>query len=267
MQELKSVLKQKWQTVMVFVLLFAGLAFVVSVFLPQKYRSEQRLLLVQSYGQEVDPYAVTRSTEYLTGLLTEVMYSDKFINQVINSGFGVSEEVFPEVPKERKKFWKKTLRTSEKGDTGIIDISIYHENQYTTGQIAQAVGHVVTTQHGEYHSRGNSVQVQTIDPATTSESPVDPNIPLNTAAGAVLGTIAGLAFVYLFPRQEVNLLGALDEHKLVPAFEPDWSQPVAVPSRTDFVYEESEIKSPLGARKQSEETVYTPAPPTNLPIA
>lgn len=260
MYELTTIMKRKWQTIVLFVLLFAGLAFVVSVFQPQKYRSEERLLIVQSYGAEVDPYAVTRSTEFLTGLFTEVMYSEKFIDQVINAGFGITEDVFPSVAKDRKKFWQKTLRTSEKADKGIIDVTIYHENQYIAGQLALAINHVLTNQHGEYHRRGNAVQVQTIDPPTTSETPVDPNIPVNTAAGLVLGFIAGLAFVYLFPQHEVDLIGSYEEHKLVPSFEPDWSRPVAIPSeREDALYEVSEIKTPIGASNA--------VPPNNLPIA
>ena len=252
-----NLVKRKWQAVILFMLLLAALAFVISVFQPQRYKAEQRLLLVQSYGEEVDPYAATRSTEFLTGLLSEVMYSEKFLSQVIASGYGVSDNLFPELPKKRKKFWKKTLRTRVIGDTGIMEVLVYNTDRYTTEQIALAVGHVLSTEHGQYHSRGNAVTIQTIDEATTSLRPAQPNIPLNTLAGAVLGVIAGLAFVYLFPKREIVFFPSGTE-RLVPATEPDWSNPVAEPKSISDRYEPAELKTPIGINSRA---------PANLPIA
>lgn len=241
LQEITQFIKRKWQTVVAFTLVFAALALVVSVALPQKYKAEQRLLLVQSYAEDVDPYAATRSTEYLTNLLTEVMYSEKFLTDVTQSGFGVSEDLFPELPKKRKNFWEKTLRTRVVGDTGIIEVNIYHTDQYTADQLALAVGHVLRDSHGNYHSRGNAVVIQTIDQPTVSPRPVQPNIPLASGAGAVLGFIAGLSFIYLFPRKEVFFLKNDEQYRLSPARDHDWSKPIAEPRK---FYEESTIKYP-----------------------
>ncbi len=256
-QELTSIIKRKWQTVLVFALVLGGLAFIVSVFLPQKFRADERLLLVQSHSADVDPYAATRSTEYLTGLFTEIMYSEKFVQQVVQSGFGVTQATFPSEAKEKREFWKKTLRVREKGDTGIIEISVYHQDKYLAEQLALAIGSVITNQHGEYHSRGNAVQIQTIDPVTVTEKPVEPSVPLNTLAGLGLGMIAGLAFIYLFPKKEVNFFAAYEPYNLVPAEEPNWNNPIAVPE-IQPAYESSELQTPIGSKN---------IPPSNLPIA
>lgn len=277
LNEMTQFIKSKWQTVAVFVLVFTTLAFVFSVVQPQKYRSEQRFLAVSRYAEDVDPYAATRSTEHLTNLLSEVMYSQRFMDEVLSAGFALDENVFPESPKKRKKAWQKTLSTRVLGDTGILDVAIFHKDQFVTEQLAMAVGHVLRTKHSEYHSRGNALTIQTIDQPLTSLRPVQPNIPLNTAAGFALGLVASLAFIYLFPRKEFSFAENRG-HRLVGATEPDWSKPIAVPNQVFehepipiSVYESSEVKYPLrGSGTKSADSNYEMPynePPVNLPIA
>lgn len=274
--DLKQFIKAKWQTLTVFVLVLTTLAFAFSLVQPQKYRSEQRFLVVSRYAEDVDPYAATRSTEYLSNLLSEVMYSQRFMNSVLTSGFAVDQSIFPELPKKRAKAWKKTLGTRVLGDTGIIDVSVYHKGRFTAEQLALAVGQVLRSQHSDYHSRGESVAIQTIDQPITSIRPVQPNILLNTAVGFALGLISGLAFVYLFPKREVDFIGR-EKHVLNGVREPDWSAPVAEPSivyenvqpmTVMEGYEASEFKYPGSASPdKTTEIGYQPQPPDNLPIA
>lgn len=256
-------MKRKWQTVAVFMLAMAALAFLFSVVQPQKYSAQQRFLVVQKYAEDVDPYAASRATEYLTNLLSQVMYSQSFMNQVLTSGYGIDKSAFPSEPKKLKKAWQKTLRTRVVGDTGMLEVSVYFADHYQSEQLALAIGQVLRAKHGQYHGRGSAVTIQTIDQPITSLRPVQPNIALNTAVGAVLGLVASLAFVYLFPQREIHLRPRglrLMERR------PDWSKPMAKPSqplmRDNVVgmYEASEMKPPRGAS-------HTPEPPANLPIA
>lgn len=271
LQEMTQFIKRKWQTVVVFILVFATLAFVFSVVQPQKYSSEQRFLAVSRYAEDVDPYAATRSTEHLTNLLSEVMYSQRFMDDVLNAGFALDESVFPESTKKKIKSWQKTLSTRVVGDTGILEVKVYHKNRFVAEQLAMAVGHVLRNTHNEYHSRGGSVVIQTIDQPLTSVRPVQPNIPLNTAAGLALGLVASLAFIYLMPGKEFNFYEKKNI-RMVDATEPDWSKPIAVPqSRVAepvpaLTYEQSEVKYPMnGLGKDKAASDF--GPPANLPIA
>lgn len=292
LKELLSFLKKKWQTVALFTLAFATFAFIFSVAQPQKFRSEQRFLVVSKYAEDVDPYAATRSTEYLTNLLSEVVYSQNFLNSVIDSGYALGEDIFPELPKERKKAWKKSIKTRVIGDTGILDITVYHKKRFVTEQLALAVGEVLRTEHGNYHSRGSAVTIQIIDEPITSLRPVQPNILLNTSVGLILGLISGLAFIYLFPKKEFHFI--IRKQKLTEAGSPDWSNPIAIPGnvvveldeaieekhldnlseetqseKPEFMYEASDLKSP--SRKGLQDLGPLPymniEPPENLPVA
>lgn len=262
LHEMMTFLKRKWQTVAVFMLAMASLAFVFSIVQPQKYSAQQRFLVVQTYAEDVDPYAASRATEYLTNLLSQVMYSQSFMNQVLSSGYGVDKSSFPSEPKKLKKEWQKTLRTRVLGDTGILEVSVYFDDRYKAEQLALAIGQVLRSKHGQYHGRSEAVTIQTIDQPITSLRPVQPNIALNTAVGAALGLVASLAFVYLFPQREIRLRKS---HRLMKR-KPDWSKPIATPAAPGLkdsfpaLYEASDVQMPRGARKN-------PEPPANLPIA
>lgn len=205
--ELIQFIRRKWQTILAFVVGLTVLAVIGSAVQPQKFRAEQRFLVVQTHAEDVDPYAATRSTEYLANLFSEVMYSQSFMNQVFVSGYAVDRAEFPSESKKLKKAWQKTVQTRVLGDTGILEVFVYHEDRYQAEQISLAVGQVLRTKHTQYHGRGRAVQIQTIDAPIVSLRPVQPDVLLNAAVAAVLGLIAGLAFVYAFPKRELRLIG------------------------------------------------------------
>ena len=261
MQELLNFLKRKWQTIVVFMLAAAVLAFLFSIVQPQNYRADQRFLVVEKYAENVDPYAATQSTQYLTDLLSQVMYSQSFMNQVLSAGYGIDKSSFPSEPQELQKAWQKALSTRVVGDTGILEVSVYFNDRYKTEQLALAVGQVLRTDNGQYHGHGNDVTIQTIDQPITSLYPVEPNLALNTGIGALVGLVIALGFVYLFPKREIHFRRLRASYRLLDRGSQDWSKPLATPKSFSRLSELSdvEIKLPLGAGKRVE-------PPANLPI-
>ncbi|MBI4121754.1 MAG: hypothetical protein HY461_00325 [Parcubacteria group bacterium] len=260
LHEIVKFLKHKWRVVTLFVIATAVLAFVASIVQPQKYRAEQRFLVVQTYAEDVDPYAASRSTEYLTNLLSEVMYSQSFMNQVFASGYSVDRNSFPATGKKLKKAWQKTLRTRVLGDTGILDVSVYHEDPYKAEQLALAIGQVLRTKNSQYHGRGRAVQIQTIDQPILSLRPVQPDILLNTVVGLILGLVAGLAFVYLFPNRELRFGRERYDLVIPPMRSSGLGEPIAHPRP----------RAPQPAMRQNTEIGYAikrTEPPHNLPMA
>lgn len=219
MFEFVQFVRRKWQTVLAFVLAFTVLAFFGSLVQPQKYRAEMRFLVVQTYAEDVDPYAASRSTEYLTSLFSEVMYSQSFMNQAFVSGYTVDRAEFPTEAKKLKKAWQKTVQNRVLGDTGILEVSVYHTDRYQAEQIALAIGQVLRTKHSQYHGRGTSVNIQTIDQPIVSLRPVQPDVLVNSLAGLAFGLIAGLAFVYAFPKRELHIIPS--ERLVAPKVAPD----------------------------------------------
>jgi len=202
-----ALIKEKWQTILSITLLVALLVFVLSIVQPAKYRSSTRLLVVQNYSLDVDPFAASRSTDHLSNILSEIIYSTAFFDQVMKSGFDIKDD-FSVKAEKRKKQWQKMIRSKVISDTGIIAIDVYHHDRYQTGQISYAVAHVLMTKNSDYHGGGEGVVVKTIDAPITTIRPAQPKTLLNTVVGLVLGLIAGGAMAYFLPHYELKPISA-----------------------------------------------------------
>jgi hypothetical protein len=90
-------------------------------------------------------------------------------------------------------------------DTGIINLTVYHEDRAQADQIMRAVISTMLAKHQEYHGAGDQVGIRTIDQPVTSNAPVKPNIFLNLLAGLVMGIIFSFVYVYLYPEEKYNI--------------------------------------------------------------
>lgn len=164
-----------------------------------KYSSKSQLLVVQEYNQNIDAYTASKSNEYLSSVLANVVSSNSFFTKVLESGFEINAGYFGDTPKDQMKQWQKTVNTKSINDSGIIAVTAYHPNRDQAEKIDRAINHVLMTQHTAYHGSGEAVKVRLIDQPITSSFPVKPNIPLTIGLAIVLGFIAGLVYVYLTP--------------------------------------------------------------------
>ncbi len=179
-----------------FLLLGSAVTFLQSL----KYEAQSRLLIVQNLNG-ADPYTVSRSNQYLSSLLSQVSYSNSFLDLVINSqGFDIDKSYFSGSYKEQMKTWKKTISAKSIGETGIFQISIYHPNPYQAKQIALAVNNVLINQSFNYQGAGDSIKIKVIDQPLLSDFPVRPNIAFNLSLFLLLGVLSASTYIYLNPK-------------------------------------------------------------------
>ena len=202
-----GLLKAKKQTIGSLVVMFLLLGIILTAVQPFKYSSSLRLLVFQSTNNQtaLDPYAVTRSNEYLSGVLAKVTQSNSFYERVINANFAIEQDYFGNTPKKQAKQWLKTVSVKTMGETGIIAITAYHTDHQQAEQIARAVGHVLMTQHTNYHGLGDSVKIKLLDEPITSSYPVRPNLVLNLILAIVLGLVFSLSYIYLLPKSRYDI--------------------------------------------------------------
>jgi len=172
-----------------------------SLLSPLRYRATTRLLVVQT-GNTGDAYSISRSNQFLSNVLAEVVYSNSFFEQVLASGYNIDKNIFSADPNENMKRWKKIASAQAISDTGTIVINTYHENPYQASQINQAIAFVLKTKHSLYHGLGDKVLVKVIDKTMVSNWPVKPNLILNGILAIVLGFISGLGLIYLYPEKD-----------------------------------------------------------------
>jgi len=200
-----KLIKKKKQTIFSITLLFFLISAVLTFIQPFKYSSESRLLVVQSIPAGVDPYQVNKANEYIAEVLAQIIPTNSFFNDVINTEFNINKTYFPSDPLKQLKKWRKTVKAHVSNNGGMISISVLHPDKYQSNQILKAVDYLIQKNHTLYHGSGENVSVKIVDQPFTSIFPVSPNIPLNLIFGLVLGLIFSLTYIFLFPEEVYNL--------------------------------------------------------------
>lgn len=201
---IKDIYKDK-RNIAIITLILLILTLVFTLIQPLKYRASARLLVIQDYSALPDPYAASKSVEYLSGILVEVMHSGSFLNEVMHSGFNIDQSYFSLKPDKKQKQWIKTINAKAISDTGIISIDVYHPNKDQAEQIIQAICNVLEKKHTLYHGGGNKIFLKMIDQPFATNFPVKPNIILNLALAFIFGLSFGIGFVYLYPGYKIKL--------------------------------------------------------------
>lgn len=186
-----------------FLFLLGGLVF--SGLQGFKYGTKSNVLVIQEGGAGVDPFAVSRSVEYLSTLLSQVVYSNSFFNYVMDADFNIDKSYFTDDSTKQMEIWKRTVSAKSVDNSGIITISVYHPDQHQAKQIALAVNHILMTQNSNYQGLGSSVKINVIDQPIVSNYPVKPNLLINLAAVILATLVFGFTYIYLFPEEKYNL--------------------------------------------------------------
>jgi capsular polysaccharide biosynthesis protein len=203
--EFNDLIKSKKQTLVSFFLVFFLLGAIFTGLQTFKYTASSKLLVIQEGASGVDPFAVSRSVEYLSGLFSQVVSSNSFFNLIKESGFNVDQSYFKGDSIKQMKLWQKTVFAKSVEASGVINISVYHPSSYQAKQIALAVNHVLMTQNSNYQGIGSSVKITVMDDPLVSNYPNQPNLLVNFGLVVALSLIFGLAYIYIFPEEKYNI--------------------------------------------------------------
>ena len=184
-------------------LIFVIIGLGITLAQPLKYQSKSRLLILQP-NTAADAYAVARSNQYVGGLISEVIYSGAFLDALKASDFTFDRNYFSGTYKQNIKEWKKTVFARSGGDTGIIDIEIYHTNPEEAKNISLAVNQLIISGQSPYKFNTIQTKISVIDQPIVSSFPVKPNIAINLGLGLLFGFMSGCSYIYLFPKERIS---------------------------------------------------------------
>ena len=197
-------LKRKKNTIISIILLFVFLGGVLTFSQTFKYGAKSQILVIQEGGAGVDPFAVSRSVEYLSTLFSQVIYSNSFYDLVMESNYNIDKNYFAGDSTQRMKKWRKTVDAKSLTDSGMINITVYHSDVYQAKQIALAINQVLVTQNSNYQGMGSSVRIMVIDQPVVSSYPLKPNLPINLIVSIILGVLCAFSYTYIFPEEKYN---------------------------------------------------------------
>jgi capsular polysaccharide biosynthesis protein len=204
LQDFFLLLKRKSQTIFIIVVAAILLTLSISLLMPLRYEAQSKLLITQN-SANTDAYALSRSNEYLGNLFAQVIQSSSFLELTLASNYNINQDYFKLDNAKKMQTWQRVVQAKTYSDSGIIEISIYHENPYQAQQIALAVNDVLLNKNQNYHGGGDKIKINIIDQPLISKYPVKPNLISNTIMALVLSFIFSLFYVYLLPNKKYDL--------------------------------------------------------------
>ncbi len=191
---------KNWRVIFLFGLASAIVGVIISLFFPLRYSSTMRLLIIQKQLSQADPYTAIKASESLADNLGQIIYTTSFFDMVMNANFNIDKSVFNVSEIQKRRLWREMIETQVIRGTGMLSVTVYHEDADQATQIARAVAYVLTTQGSQYVG-GGDLQVKLVDEPLQSKFPVRPNLPANALMGFVLGIIAGSGYAILESRK------------------------------------------------------------------
>lgn len=145
-QRLFALLKAKFGIMVTLGVLFAAISFVGLLFFEKPFQSSMDFLIVQTNGQTLDYYTQFKSSEYLGKVLSGAVYSERFINAVVETG-KVSAAFLPANKKDRLKAWSKTVSVKNNLELGIISVTVKSARERDAARIIDGAALVLTEQN------------------------------------------------------------------------------------------------------------------------
>lgn len=191
-----KIAKKNWEIILIFPLILGFLSFAISAFLPVKYSSEVKILVIQKQpNDKVDAFSAAKSAEYLGDVLARMIYTDSFIEDVKNSSPEIKWNFSPSSEK-RKKEWEKEIDVKKINNTGILEIEILNPSKSEAKKISEAIANNFINNGKKYHGGGDNVEIKLVDGPIVSDFQAFPNILLNILFSFVIGLVGSLSWLY-----------------------------------------------------------------------
>ena len=206
-------------------LLAAG-SFLFLVISQKNFRADTDILIAQNQANVSNYYAYSQSADYLTSLLTQSIYSQKFLSEVGASGKVSSPFVFGDSTQQLKE-WKKIVAIKNNSNLGIMSVTIYADSSQQATEISNAVVNVLTNDNSFFLGQGQNVGIRILSGPLVEKNPTFSQIAMSAGGGFVIGVLLVLLWeMYREERKNKESLAA--DSKEASESNPNHnSQPVA----------------------------------------
>ena len=212
-RQLFALLRAKFGSMLVLGFFLAAISFVGLIFFEKPYQSSMDFLVVQTNGQTQDFYTQFKSSEYLGKVLSEAIFSERFINAVVETG-KVNTEFLPFDKKDRLKTWSQTVFVKNNLELGIISVTVKSDRERDAARIMDGITLVLTQQNSLFRGGDEkSVDIRILSGPILERNPTTSEIFKVVLGGFFAGLF--LTGVWLIVRNE-NFLKNKEAAKVIP---------------------------------------------------
>ena len=182
--------------VMLFGVLLAALTFWGAIIANKNFQARADVLIVQNQNGYSDYYALSRSADYLSQVLTESIYSERFIQKVAEKNIVNIDNMLPKDKSEKLKKWNQMVEVTKKSDTGILSIETYGVTPTEAIQTSEAVLKVLTEDYYIFLGRGQDLDVRVLSGPILEKTFGTLSLTFIIFGGFVIGCLIAIIWFY-----------------------------------------------------------------------
>ncbi len=170
-QNIFALLRSKFGTLIIVGLLFGALSFFGLMVTEKPFQTKMDFLVVQSNANNQDFYTLFKSSEYLGKILSEAVYSDRFVDALVETG-KVNKEFLPFDKQERLATWSKMVTVNKNLELGIISVTVSGDRERDVARIMDGIAQVLTERNSLFRSGDEkSVEIRILSGPILEQSP------------------------------------------------------------------------------------------------
>lgn len=182
--------------VILFGVLLAALTFWGAIIANKNFQARADVLIVQNQNGYSDYYALSRSADYLSQVLTESIYSERFIQKVAEKNIVNIDNMLPKDKSEKLKKWNQMVKVTKKSDTGLLSIETYGGTPTEAVQTSEAVLKVLTEDYYIFLGRGQDLDVRVLSGPILEKTFGMLSLVFIIFGGFVIGCLLAIVWFY-----------------------------------------------------------------------
>jgi len=174
-------------------LLVGAFSFLFLVTTQKNFRSNTDVLISQNQSG-TDYYSLSQSANYLTNILTQSMYSEKFLDEV-EAKSNNSVTFLNGSKAEKIKTWQKIIQIKNNSHLGIMHIKVFGNTQYQTKKLSEAVLNVLVNHNSFFLGQDHNITVRVLSGPIVEKNPSFLQIVITSISGFIVGILLFLFFL------------------------------------------------------------------------
>jgi len=171
LQQFFFVLRKRLSTIVLAGLIFSVIGFFGCIFFTIPFQARTDFLVVQTGNQNQDFYTQFKSSEYLGNVLSEALYSEKFIDAIVETG-KVNKEFLSFDKKEKLDTWRKMVDVQKNLNLSIIVVTVKGSSERDITRIISGISQVLIEQNSLFRGGDEkSVEIRTLSGPVIERSP------------------------------------------------------------------------------------------------
>jgi hypothetical protein len=208
--------RSKISTIILVSFLCAALSFTALITLSKNFRSGTDFLIIQNQSDTQDFYSMLKSTEYLGSVLNESVYSDKFVDAVVETNkvdadfLAKSYNISTQDKKGRLDAWANMVSVKRNTAAGIMHIDVINDDKKVATAVSSAIADVLTQKNVLFRGGDEkSVEIRVLSGPIVENNPSIKQMVLTSVAGFV----AGLSLMLMWTFVQIEMMAKKKDDK------------------------------------------------------